>query len=161
MGSYTGTVRNVFQSCGEPFPWVNTHAQQTLPKAAAAYKWEVFEIELTGTGAAIGTDDYSFAVFVAPRGLVVASAFIVDPVGLSVDTTNYNTFLVWDGTTTFCSVSTAYGLLPNLPREVTPANTISNRTLTEGTTVYVKVTGTSSGRIINYGTKVFVVCYWA
>ena len=160
MGSYTGTVRNVFQGYGELFPWVNTHAQQTLPKAAAAYHWVVYEIELTGS-AAIGTDDYSFTLFVAPRGLVVASAFIVDPVGLSVDTSNYNTFLVWDGTTTFCSVSTAYGILPNLPREITPANTIANRTLTAATAVYVKVTGTSSGRVINHGTKVYVVCYWA
>lgn len=160
MTSYTGTVRDVLQQPGELFPWINSHAQNVIPKAASAYHWEVFEIELTGTSAAISTNDYTFTAFVAPRGLVVATAFVVDPVGLSVDSTNYNTFLVWDGTTSFLSATTAYGILPNVPMEIRPANTIANRTLTAGTTVYVKVTGSSAGRVINYGTRVYIVCYW-
>jgi len=161
MASYTGVVRDVRPYPGELFPWVNPHTHAGIPKAAARYTWEVFEIELTGTAAAIGTDDYTFTAFVAPRGLVVATAFVVDPVGLSVDSTNYNTFLVWDGTTSMLSVTTAYGVLPNMPVEIRPANTIANRTLVAGTTIYVKITGTVAGRIINHGTRVYIVCYWA
>jgi hypothetical protein len=160
MTSNTGTVRNVFQSPGELFPWVNTHTQDVLPKAASAYHWEVYEIELTGTAAAIGTDDYTFTAFYSPRAMVLATAFIVDPVGLSVDATNYNTFEVIQSSTTGLSITTAYGILPNIPREIAPAATIANRTLTAHEAVTVKVTGTVAGRIINYGTKVYIVCYW-
>ena len=160
MTSHTGTVKSVFQRPGEFFPWVNTHAQNPLPKAAAAYHWEVFEIELTGA-AAIGTDDYTFTAFYTPRGMVVATAFLVDPVGLDVDTTNYNTISVYQSTTKLCEVTTAYGILPNMPREIPPANTIAKRTLAAHKAVTVKVAGTETGVAINHGTKVYIVCYWA
>jgi hypothetical protein len=159
MTSNTGTVRDVRPSPGELFPFINPHAQQLLPKAASAYHWEVFGIELTGASA-IATDDYTFTAFVAPRSLVVATAFMVDPVGLSVDSTNYNTVNVYNSTTKMLERTTAYGVLPNMPWEIIPANTIANRTLAAGDTVTVKITGTVAGRAINHNTKVYIVCYW-
>jgi len=161
MTAYTGMVRNVFQNPGELFPWINPHARLPCSKVAGALTWEVFEVELTGTANAIGTDSYTFASFVTPRKLCLGAAFIIDSVGLSADSTNYNTFLVWNGSASYFSRTTARGILIGVPAEIVPAASFTTRVVDAGTTIYVRVTGTGAGRVINYGTRVCVLTYWA
>lgn len=159
MASYTGTVKSVRPDPGELFPLVNPHMQNHTP--ANRLTLQVYAAELKGTSSAIGTDDYTYTLFVAGRSLVVAACYVVDPVGLSVDVNNYNTLTLYNDTTKLCEATTKYGLVAHLPFELTRANSVANRTLSAGDTVTLKIAGTSSGRVITPNTKVYVVCYWA
>lgn len=157
MTSYTGTVRTIpLQGFGDCFPLVNPLNNYRMPSGFRNRR--VYTAMLTGTDAAIGTDDYRFTLFTADRSLVVDACFVVDPVGLSPDATNKNNFTLTSDSTTLCQQSTAYGVVANEPWEVTRANTVANRTLAKGDSVTLDVDGDSGGRVINHGTMVFVVC---
>lgn len=159
MTSSTGTVRAVMhKEMSDAFPWVNPWDISTL---STWRNRRVYAAMLTGTAAAIGTDDYTFTLFVADRALVVDACFVVDPIGLSVDATNDNNFTLKNSSTIMCQQSTAYGVVANEPWEITRANTVANRTLAAGDTVTLVVDGDNSGRVINHGTLVFVVCSYA
>jgi len=157
MTSYTGVVRAVRPLPGELFPLVNPHAQVNNP--AQRLTFEVMTAELTGH-TAIGTDDYTYTIGHAHRAMVACAAFLVDPVGLSRDTTNYNEYSVRiDGTEGF-NQDSRYSLIANVPFEITRLATVANRTTAEGDAITIKITGSSSGRAINHGTRVYVVFYW-
>lgn len=157
MTSYTGVVRAIpLQGLGDCFPMVNSFNNYRMPSGFRNRR--VYTAMLTGTAAAIATDDYTFTLFLADRGLVVDACFVVDPIGLSVDATNDNNFTLKNSSTTMCQQSTAYGVVANEPWEITRANTVANRTLTAGDTVTLVVDGDTAGRVINHGTMVFVVC---
>lgn len=161
MTSYTGTQK-VFR--GPESEWMKTMLQRItdgcMTKRSAATYWEpiVFKMRIAQTTAAIATDDYTYTVFHTPRAMVIMGCWIVEPVGLSVDATNYNTFELIQSATTVCSKTSAYGLIANLPVEIPLANTLANRTLVVEEDVTLKITGTAAGRIIHEGTEVWVVC---
>lgn len=159
MTSHTGVVRAInLQEVGAAFPMVNPFCN-FREVAANVRNRRVYTARLTGTAAAIATDDYTFTLFVANHAMVVDACFVVDPVGLSVDTTNDNNFTLKNGSTTLCQQSTGYGVVANEPWEITRANTVANRTLAKGDTVTLVVDGDTAGRVINHGTMVFVVCH--
>ena len=160
MTSYTGVVKSVQHvEMSDAFPWNNPWNISTLNS------WRnrrVYVAELTGTAAAIATDDYTFTLFLADRILVVDACFVLDPIGIGVDATNDNNFtLTKTGSVTMCQQSTAYSVIKNEPWEITRANTVANRTLAAGNTVYMVVDGDTAGQVINHGTLVFVVCSYA
>lgn len=156
MGSYTGVVKAIpLREIGEAFPMQNPLNHYGV--VAANYRnRRVYTAQLTDV-AVIGTDDHTFTLFVADRALIVDACFIVDPEGLSVDATNYNTMQLYNSTTKLCEATTAYGVVANEPMELTRANTVANRTLAAADTVTLKITGTVLGRPIN-ALLVFVVC---
>ncbi len=160
MTSYTGTVRAItLQGISDCFPLVNPLNAFSDP--AGPRDRRVYTAMLTGTAAAIGTDDYTFTLFVADRALIVDACFVVDPIGLDVDTTNDNNFTLKNSSTTMCAQSTGYGVVANEPWEITRANTVANRTLAAGDTVTLVVDGDTAGQVINHGTMVFVICSFA
>jgi hypothetical protein len=161
MSSYTGTVKAIpLQGFGDCFPFVNSLNHYRMPSEYRNRR--VYTAELTGA-AAITTDDYTFSLFIADRALEVDACFVVDPTGVEPDTSNYNTWVLRNATdgVTMCSQTSAYGIVANEPWEITRANTVTNRTLAAGESVTLVITGTSSGEVINYNTKVFVVCKYA
>ncbi len=159
MTSYTGTQK-VFR--GPETEWMRAMLQinPVADSASTSVRWEplVFKFRIAETKTAIGTDDYTYTAFVAPRAMVVMGCWLVDPVGVSVDATNYNTYTLIQSATTVCSVTSARGIVAYLPKEVSLANTEANRTLTAHETVTFKIAGTSSGAVINENTEVWVVC---
>jgi len=165
MTSYTGTVRTIpLQGIGRCFPLFNPFNHFRIPRGTYHLfrNRRVYTAMLTGTAAAIATDDYTFTLFVADRTLVVDACFIVDPIGIEPDTTNDNNFTLnnYTDTVTLCQQSTGYGVVANEPWEITRANTVANRTITKGEVVTLVVDGDNSGQVINHGTVVFVVCHY-
>ena len=165
MTSYTGVVRSiVLQGVSDSFPMVNPFNSYRAPRGTYhLYRnRRVYTAMLTGTAAAIATDDYTFSLFLADRTLVVDACFIVDPVGIDPDATNDNNFTLnnYTDTVTLCQQSTAYGVVANEPWEITRANTVANRTITKGEVVTLVVDGDTAGQVINHGTMVFVVCHF-
>lgn len=162
MTSSTGTRHplSVGDSMGSMYPIVNPRFDAVAPVVQRKTQRVVYGVRLTTPDfdTAIGTDDYTFTVSVVNHAMYVVNAYYIDPIGLSVDSTNYNTFDITDGTTTLCSATTAYGVTANEVQEITKANTLANRLLAAGDTLYCKITGTVAGRIINDGILVFVVC---
>ena len=158
MTSYTGVVRTIpLQGVGEAFPMVNPFNNYRMPSGFRPGR-RVYTAVLTGTAAAIATDDYTFTLTTVDRSLTVEACFIVDPVGVSAGPTNYNTFALKNGATTLCSATTVYGVIAGEPWEVTRANTSANRLCTLGDSITLVITGASAGKAINHGTMVFVVC---
>lgn len=158
MGSYTGTCHplSVGDSMGDSYPLINAFLRNVAPGRTT--KRKVFGFRLVGTSAAISTDEYTYTLHVTNRARILLGAYIIDPIGLSVDATNYNTFAVKKtGAVTMCSMTTAYGLAANELHEITRANTLANRTLAATNTVTLVITGTVAGRIINPNTLVFLV----
>ena len=163
MTSYTGTVRAVpLQGVSDCFPMVNPFNSYRMPRGTYhLYRnRRVYTAMLTGTAAAIATNDYTFTLFVADRALVVDACYVVDPIGLEPDATNDNNFTLKNSSTTLCQQSTAYGVVANEPWEITRANTVANRTLAAAATVTLVVDGDTAGQVINHGTMVFVVCHY-
>lgn len=159
MTSETGVVRAItLQGVGEAFPMVNPFCNFREVQANARDR-RVHTAMLTGTAAAIATDDYTFTLFVAGHAEVVDACFVVDPVGLDPDATNDNNFTLKNGATELCQQSTAYGVVANEPWEITRKNTVANRTLAKGDTVTLVIDGDTAGQIINHGTMVFVVTH--
>jgi len=159
MTSSTGVVRAItHKEMSDAFPWVNPWNVSTF---GTWRNRRVYTAMLTGTAAAIATDDYTFTLFVADRALVVDACFVIDPIGLDVDATNDNNFTLKNSSTTMCQQSTAYGVVANEPWEITRANTVANRTLAAADTVTLVVDGDTAGQVINHGTLVFVVCSYA
>jgi len=160
MTSYTGVVKAVtHREVSDAFPWVNPWNRVRM---ASWRNRRVYVAQLTGTAAVIGTDDYTFTIFLADRALVVDACFVIDPIGIGVDATNDNNFtLTKTGAVTMCQQSTAYSIVANEPFEITRANTVANRTLAAGNTVTMVIDGDTLGQVINHGTLVFVVCSYA
>lgn len=161
MGSETGTVKTTFPPAGSLFPVVNPWLQ-FVPSSYSTQKIdgivEVFAAQLVGVSTAISTDDYTYTLFVAPEAYIVRGCFIVDPVGLAVDSTNYNTYQLLKSSTVMCQRTDQYGISQYIPMEITLASTLANHTLAAGDTVSLKITGSSSGKVINNGLWVFVIC---
>ena len=158
MTSYTGTVRTIpLQGVGEAFPMVNPFNNYRMPSGFRPSR-RVYTAVLTGTAAAIATDDYTFTVTIVDRDLTVDACFMVDPVGLSYDGNNYNTYTVYNSDGTLICSSAPSDVIAGEPLEIARANTVAERKMEAGETVQFKVTGTASGRIINHGTMVFIVC---
>jgi hypothetical protein len=112
--------------------------------------------------AAIGTDDYTFTILDrARRALVVDSCWVIDPDGIAPSGTVYNTYQVYNGAVKMCEQTSVYGVVSNEPFEISRANTVANRTLAAGDAVTLKITGTSTGKPIALGTRVFLVCSYA
>jgi len=153
MASYTGTVKKYWKK-GTEFPMFNP---ELCPSRHRYWQSEIFVIKLAGH-AAIGTDDYTYAVFTAPRGLVVEAVYLIDPVGLAVDLTYYNTFELIANAVTMASVTTEYGWKAYQPVEIRLASVVVNRTLAAADAVTLKITGTSNGVAINADTEIWVVC---
>lgn len=162
MTSYTGTRHplSVGDGMGSMYPLVNPKFGALAPAVQRKTKRVVYGVRLSTPDfdTAIGTDDYTFTVSVVDHAFYVVNAYYLDPTGLSVDATNYNTLAITDGTLTLCSATTAYGVTAGELQEITKANTAANRLLAAGGTLYCKITGTVAGRIINDGILVFVVC---
>jgi len=161
MTSYTGTSHplSVGDGMGDSYPLVNSQYTGFGVSPAHKTKRVVYAARLVGTPSAISTNSYTYKISTVNDDMIAESAFIIDPTGLSVDTTNYNTMVINDGTTTMFSGTTAYGITANELHEITKANTATNRTLEKGDSLYLVITGTVAGRIINPNTLVFVVCY--
>ena len=155
MASYTGVVKSNFVKGPLPF---HLPTPDGVHPNLAKYWTTIYAVELTGYSA-IGTDDYTYSVFVADRALVVDACFLTDPTGLSVGNINYNTMTLKNASTTMCSATTAYGIVAGLPMEIARYTTLAERTLAAGDEVTFKITGTVSGRVINHETKVYVVCH--
>ena len=161
MTSYTGVVKSVtHREMSDAFPWVNPW---NIVWNGTWRNRRVYMAELTGTAAAIATDDYTFTIFVADRALVVDACFVIDPIGVAVDATNDNNFTLnnYTDTVTMCQASTAYSVVANEPWEITRANTVANRTLAAADVVTLVIDGDTAGQVINHGTLVFVVCSYA
>ena len=162
MTSYTGIRHplSVGDGMGDCYPIVNPQFGVLTPVVQRTTKRRIYAVRLSTPDfdTAIGTDDYTFIVSVVGHAMYVVNAYYIDPIGLSVDATNYNTLAITDGALTLCSATTAYGVTAGEVQEITKANTLANRLLAVGDTLYCKITGTVAGRIINDGILVFVVC---
>jgi hypothetical protein len=161
MSSYTGTVKSIaLQGLGDCFPLVNPFNNYRNPGEYRNRR--VYTAELMGYSA-LGTDDYTFSLFIADRALEVDACFVVDPVGLEPQASNHNNFTLRNATdsVTLCAQDTTYGIVANEPFEITRANTVANRTLAAGEEVTLVIDGDASGSAINYNTRVFVVCKYA
>ena len=160
MASYTGVVRDVRPFPGELFPWVNPHAQTPIPKAAARQTWEIFEAEIRGTAAAIGTDDYTYSLGVVRRDSYLMTVYLVTPESVAPDAVNYLTFEIYFNLAQKTHErTTVYGFPAQMPVELTPAVNLVTRQVTKGDTVELVVTGTSAGKAIP-GMKVYVCLVW-
>jgi hypothetical protein len=160
MGAQTGTftILSAGDAAGGKYPLVNPWFDMVAPVVSRKTKRQVFAFRLKGTAAAIATDAYTFTLFTTDKIMHLVSAFIMDPVGLSVDATNYNTFAITKtGPVTMASSTSAYGVSQFELHELTKANTLANRTLAATNVVYCVITGSSAGRIINGNTLLFLV----
>jgi len=155
MSSYTGTTKKG-DDMGRDFPFLNP---ANTPDLKTYWKSKVFHIKTKIAIAAIGTDDYTYPLFTAPRALLIEAAYLVDPVGQGVDAANYNTYAVeTDAPLTLCQVPDAYGWKANQLVEIRRTSTTVNRTLAAGDVIQLNIAGTASGRIINADVEVIVVC---
>jgi len=161
MTSYTGTQSPGF---GPEPEFIKQFCQMisdgNKTKRSAATYWEplVFKFRIAQSATAIGTDDYIYTAFKSPRAMIIMGCWLVDPVGISVDATNYNTYTLIQSGTTVCSMTSARGIIANLPKEVPLANTEANRTLIAHEEVTFKIAGTVAGAVINENTEVWVIC---
>lgn len=144
MGSMYPMVNPKFNAYGVAIP-------RKTKRIVEAYR-------LAGTAAAIGTDVDTYTLFTTDDVRTLVAAYVLDPVGLGVDATNYNTFVISKtGPVTMASRSTAYGFTANELHEITLANTVAHRTLAATNVVYLVVTGTVAGVVINPNTLLFLV----
>ena len=158
MTSYTGTLKTLPRPQGDLFPLVSGWRN---PDSIHAWQQrDVFYVQLDGV-AAIGTDDYTYTIFKAPRAYTLIAAYLVDPTGLSSDAVNFNTFSLYNGATLLCQRDTGHGFPAMEPVEIVLAAAAANRALAEDDEVTLEIAGTADGRVINDGTWIFVVCEYA
>jgi hypothetical protein len=160
MGAQTGTchILGAGDAMGSMYPMVAPKVELYGPVVNRKTQRNVFAYRLDGVLTAIATDAYTFALFTTDKIMHLVSAFFMDPTGLSVDATNYNTFEVKKtGGVSMASTTTAYGVSAGELQEITKANTLANRTLAATNAVTLVVTGSTAGRVINSNTLLFLV----
>lgn len=160
MGAQTGTAHPLSpgDAMGAMYPMVAPKLGVMGPVVNRKTRRNVFAYRLVGTEAAIATDAYTYALFTTDKIMHLVSAFFLDPTGLSVDATNYNTVAILKtGAVTMASTATTYGVSAGELHEITKANTLANRTLAATNAVTCVITGTVAGRIINSNTLLFLV----
>jgi len=159
MTAYTGEViTSVSHRVPDGWPVKNPWYSYRAPAAYQNPGRKVALYAIKDQKTAIGTDSYTYTLFLpGARAVYVDAVYLIDPIGVAADSTNYNTITVMNSATTVCSQTTARGIIPGEVFEVTRANTEANRAFEPGATLTMVVTGTASGAVINKETLVVIV----
>jgi hypothetical protein len=159
MGAVTGVCHPLDPGDGgsSTYPLINPWFNSMKPNQTRTGKRVCIGWRLEGV-AANGTDAITYTLVTLSRIGIIKSCFIVDPVGIAVDGTNYNTWvLTKTGGVTVCSLAATRGIIPDELVEIPKANTLANVTLAATNALTMVVTGSTAGALINANTLLYVV----
>lgn len=161
MTAYTGTViTSVNHKVPDAWPVKNPWYNYRMPASAYNPGRRVVIAAVKDQKAAITTDSYTYTLFKpGAKAVYIDAVYLVDPIGVAADATNYNTIAVKNGSTTMFSQTTARGIIPGEVFEVTRANTEANRAMEPASTLTMVITGTVGGAVINKETLVIIVMH--
>jgi hypothetical protein len=161
MTTYTGTVKNVdVRDFGRSYPFFNPLVNYMTP--AGQYRnRKVRGFEIAGTAAAIAADLYNYNLFLAPRACVLDGAYIVFPVGVDGNATNYNTYALKSALNgAVFSLDNKYGIVGKELVGLPEVQAFAKRVTPDKNQITFSVQGVAAGQQILTGTLVFVVYHY-